>query len=152
MKTTNAKAKDLQTPAPFGGTLKPEKTQRRTSTAQRLKKAAPVTQKAQTKIYNEAAQDDVPDIEYMPPKPTGTMHMLRSTVSRNKADGLQISQISQMKLHTIQRSHSSNRETVLWACRVFTESRKSALMVSRRSSASSRKILPRLIRWRTRRS
>lgn len=70
MKTTNAKAKGLQTPAPFGGTLKPQ-TNRRTSTAQRIKKAAPVAQQAQTKVYNEAAQDDVPDIEYMPPKPTG---------------------------------------------------------------------------------
>lgn len=70
MKTTNAKAKGLQTPAPFGGTLKPQ-TNRRTSTAQRIKKAAPVAQQAQTNVYNEAAQDDVPDIEYMPPKPTG---------------------------------------------------------------------------------
>lgn len=73
MKTTNAKAKGLQTPAPFGGTLKTEKTNRRTSTAQRIKKAAPVAQQAQTKVYNEAVHDDVPDIEYMPPKATGTI-------------------------------------------------------------------------------
>lgn len=73
MKTTNAKAKGLQTPAPFPGTLKPEKTNRRASTAQKIKKAAPVTQQAQTKVYNEAEQDDVPDIEYMPPKPSGTL-------------------------------------------------------------------------------
>lgn len=71
MKTTNAKAKGLQTPAPFGGTLKPEKTARRTSTAQRIRKAAPVVQQAQTKVYTEAPQEDVPDIEYMPPKPNG---------------------------------------------------------------------------------
>lgn len=38
---------------------------------QRIKKAAPVVQQAQTKVYTEAAHDDVPDIEYMPPKPTG---------------------------------------------------------------------------------
>ena len=71
MKTTNAKAKGIQTPAPFGGTLKPEKTNRRTSTAQRIKKAAPVIKQAQTQIHTEASHDDVPDIEYMPPKPTG---------------------------------------------------------------------------------
>lgn len=70
MKSTNAKAKGLQTPAPLGGTLKPQ-TSRRTSTAQRIKKAAQVAQQTQTKVYNEAAHDDVPDIEYMPPKPTG---------------------------------------------------------------------------------
>lgn len=30
-----------------------------------------MTQQAQTKVYTEAAHDDVPDIEYMPPKATG---------------------------------------------------------------------------------
>ncbi|KAJ5092098.1 hypothetical protein NUU61_006968 [Penicillium alfredii] len=69
MKTTNAKAKGLQTPAPLG-TLKPEKTNRRTSTAQKIKKAAPVLQQAQPKVHNEPIQEEVPDIEYMPPKPT----------------------------------------------------------------------------------
>ncbi|KAJ5180497.1 hypothetical protein N7492_003707 [Penicillium capsulatum] len=67
-KPTNAKAKALQTPAPFGGSLKPN-TSRRTSTAQRIKKAAPVAQQAQTKVHTDASQEDVPDIEYMPPKP-----------------------------------------------------------------------------------
>jgi hypothetical protein len=38
---------------------------------QRIKKASPVVQQAQTKVYTEAAHDYVPDIEYMPPKPTG---------------------------------------------------------------------------------
>jgi hypothetical protein len=70
-KTTNLKTNAFKTPGPFGRTSKPEKTNRRTSTVQRIKKAAPVTQQAQTKVYSEAAQDDVPDIEYMPPKPTG---------------------------------------------------------------------------------
>lgn len=70
MKDTNTKARAPQTPAPFGGTLKP-KTNRKTASAQRLKKAAPVVQQAQTKVYTESVQDDVPDIEYMPPKPTG---------------------------------------------------------------------------------
>ncbi|KAJ5915499.1 hypothetical protein N7466_011432 [Penicillium verhagenii] len=67
-KTTNLKAKGLQTPAPFGGTLKPERTNRRAS-SQKVKKAAPVTQQSQTKVHLDVAQDDVADIEYMPPKP-----------------------------------------------------------------------------------
>ncbi|OOQ90828.1 hypothetical protein PEBR_02781 [Penicillium brasilianum] len=70
-KTTNLKTNAFKTPGPFGGTSKPEKTNnRRTSTAQRIKKAAPVTQQAQAKVYIEAAHDEVPDIEYMPPKAT----------------------------------------------------------------------------------
>lgn len=69
-KTTNLKAKGLQTPAPLGGTLKPEKTNRKAST-QKVKKAAPLTQQAQTKVHVDAAPDDVPDIEYMPPKARG---------------------------------------------------------------------------------
>ncbi|CAI7593725.1 unnamed protein product [Penicillium glandicola] len=69
MKTTNLKANNLQTPAPFGGTTKQPKTNRRLSTAQKIRKAAPVTQQAQTKVHIDAAADDVPDIEYMPPKP-----------------------------------------------------------------------------------
>ncbi|CAG8198651.1 unnamed protein product [Penicillium salamii] len=66
MKTNNLKAKNLQTPAPFGGTIK---TNRRQSTAQKLKKAAPVTQQPQLKVHSDVVVDDVPDIEYMPPKP-----------------------------------------------------------------------------------
>ncbi|KAJ5658303.1 uncharacterized protein N7484_001952 [Penicillium longicatenatum] len=66
-KTTNLKAKGLQTPAPFGGTLKPERTNRRAST-QKVKKAAPVTQQPQTKVHLDVPQDDVADIEYMPPR------------------------------------------------------------------------------------
>ncbi|CDM30953.1 hypothetical protein DTO013E5_403 [Penicillium roqueforti] len=68
MKTTNLKANNLQTPAPFGGTKQP-RTNRRQSTAQKIRKAAPVTQQAQAKVHIDAAADDVPDIEYMPPKP-----------------------------------------------------------------------------------
>ncbi|KAJ5782758.1 hypothetical protein N7457_004532 [Penicillium paradoxum] len=70
MKTTNLRANNLQTPAPFGGTTKQPKTNRRLSTAQKIKKAAPVAQQPQTKVLNEVVLDDVPDIEYMPPKPT----------------------------------------------------------------------------------
>lgn len=69
MKTNNPKAKNLQTPAPFGGTIK---TNKRQSTAQKLKKAAPVTQQAPLKVHNDNSVDEVPDIEYMPPKPRGT--------------------------------------------------------------------------------
>ncbi|KAJ5166665.1 uncharacterized protein N7482_005446 [Penicillium canariense] len=70
-KTTNLKTNAFKTPGQFGGTSKFEKTNnRRTSTAQRIKKAPPVAQQAQPKVYTEAAQDDVRDIEYMPPKPT----------------------------------------------------------------------------------
>ncbi|KXG47642.1 uncharacterized protein PGRI_015120 [Penicillium griseofulvum] len=68
MKTTNLKANNLQTPAPFG-TTKQAKTNRRQSTGQKIRKAAPVIQQAQTKVHIDAAADDVPDIEYMPPKP-----------------------------------------------------------------------------------
>ncbi|KAJ5120405.1 uncharacterized protein N7515_009793 [Penicillium bovifimosum] len=68
-KTTNLKANNLQTPAPFGGTTKQPKTNRRLSTAKKIKKAAPVTQQAQTKVHTDPVEDDVPDIEYMPPKP-----------------------------------------------------------------------------------
>ncbi|KAI9924109.1 hypothetical protein MW887_007349 [Aspergillus wentii] len=66
MKTTNAKAKGIQTPAP--GAIKPEKTNKRAST-QRIKKFAPLVEQNQAEVQEQAPQDDVPDIEYMPPKP-----------------------------------------------------------------------------------
>ncbi|KAF7718347.1 Uncharacterized protein PECH_001058 [Penicillium ucsense] len=70
-KTTNLKTNAFKTPGPFRGTGKQEKTNnRRTSTAQRIKRAAPVTQQAQTKVFTDVTHDEVPDIEYMPPKPT----------------------------------------------------------------------------------
>lgn len=78
MKTTNLKANNLQTPAPFGGTTKQLKTNRRQSTAQKIRKAAPVAQQAQTKVHIDAATDDVPDIEYMPPKPRGTLRTTKA--------------------------------------------------------------------------
>ncbi|KAL3463153.1 hypothetical protein BJX64DRAFT_257693 [Aspergillus heterothallicus] len=69
MKTTNAKAKGLQTPGGPAGTLKPEKTIRKGST-QRVKKISPFLEQPQPQIKAQRPQDDVPDIEYMPPKPT----------------------------------------------------------------------------------
>ncbi|KAE8349133.1 hypothetical protein BDV28DRAFT_141888 [Aspergillus coremiiformis] len=68
MKTTNAKARGLQTPAPPGGTVKPEKTGKRAST-QRVKKFAPLVDQSNVEVHDRPADDDVPDIEYMPPKP-----------------------------------------------------------------------------------
>lgn len=70
MKTTNAKARGLQTPAPPGGTAKPEKSLKRGST-QRVKKFSPFIEQAQPETHTKHVQDDVPDIEYMPPKPKG---------------------------------------------------------------------------------
>ncbi|KAL4821700.1 hypothetical protein BDW67DRAFT_1673 [Aspergillus spinulosporus] len=68
MKTTNAKAKGLQTPAAPVGTLKPERTTKKGST-QRVKKFSPFVEQPQPEVKVQPPQDDVPDIEYMPPKP-----------------------------------------------------------------------------------
>ncbi|GFF73615.1 hypothetical protein IFM53868_01115 [Aspergillus udagawae] len=68
MKTTNAKAKGLQTPAAPAGTIKPEKTNKRTST-QKIRKFSPLVDQPKIEVQGEDTQDDVPDIEYMPPKP-----------------------------------------------------------------------------------
>ncbi|KAL4788236.1 hypothetical protein BJX76DRAFT_316719 [Aspergillus varians] len=68
MKTTNAKAKGLQTPAAPAGTIKPEKTTKKGST-QRVKKFSPFIEQPQAEVHVQPPQDAVPDIEYMPPKP-----------------------------------------------------------------------------------
>ncbi|OGM45599.1 hypothetical protein ABOM_006295 [Aspergillus bombycis] len=68
MKTTNAKARGLQTPAPPAGAVKPEKTGKRAST-QRVKKFAPLLEQSKAEVHDKPAEGDVPDIEYMPPKP-----------------------------------------------------------------------------------
>lgn len=70
MKTTNAKAKGLQTPAPLGGNVKPEKSGKRAST-QRVKKFTPLVEQSKPEVQTKDVEDDVPDIEYMPPKPQG---------------------------------------------------------------------------------
>ncbi|PLN76425.1 hypothetical protein BDW42DRAFT_178685 [Aspergillus taichungensis] len=67
MKTTNAKARGLQTPA-APGTMKPERTAKRAST-QKVKKFTPLAEPTQPEVQAQPAPDDVPDIEYMPPKP-----------------------------------------------------------------------------------
>ncbi|PKX90826.1 uncharacterized protein P174DRAFT_514817 [Aspergillus novofumigatus IBT 16806] len=68
MKTTNAKARGLQTPAAPAGTIKPEKTNKRTST-QKIRKFSPLVDQPKIELQGEESQDEVPDIEYMPPKP-----------------------------------------------------------------------------------
>lgn len=70
MKTTNAKTKGLQTPVPPLGTVKPEKTNKKTST-QRIKKIVSPVQQSQPNVQTKDPEDEVPDIEYMPPKPKG---------------------------------------------------------------------------------
>ncbi|CBF81404.1 hypothetical protein AN5687.2 [Aspergillus nidulans FGSC A4] len=68
MKTTNAKARGLQTPAAPIGNIKPERTTKKGST-QRVKKFSPFVEQPQPEVKVQPLQDDVPDIEYMPPKP-----------------------------------------------------------------------------------
>lgn len=75
MKTTNAKARN-QTPA--AGTIKPERTNKRASN-QKAKKFAPLVQQSETETASQPVQDDVPDIEYMPPKPKGKMTQVYPT-------------------------------------------------------------------------
>jgi hypothetical protein len=83
VKTNNQKARAPQTPAPFGGALKPGNTNRRASTVR--KKTGPVLQQSQTKVFTEAPQDDVPDIEYMPPKPKGKTWIFRVELAEKRA-------------------------------------------------------------------
>ena len=81
MKTTNAKARGLQTPAPPAGTVKPEKTGKRAST-QRVKKFAPLVEQSQAEVQDKPVEEDVPDIEYMPPKPKGMFPRSREHARR----------------------------------------------------------------------
>ncbi|KAL1977629.1 hypothetical protein VTN31DRAFT_488 [Thermomyces dupontii] len=67
-KTTNAKARALQTPAGKEGALKP-KTNGKSSTTQNVKKAAPEVQPPQRQIVSKPQEEEVPDVEYAPPKP-----------------------------------------------------------------------------------
>lgn len=67
-KTTNAKAKALQTPAGKEGVLKP-KTNGKSSTTQKVKKAAPEVKPPKHEIISKPQEEEVPDVEYAPPKP-----------------------------------------------------------------------------------
>ena len=56
-KTTNAKTKAFQTPAPPSGSAKP------------LQRSSPRLQRPKVKVQlPEPAEDEVPEVEYMPPK------------------------------------------------------------------------------------
>ena len=78
-KTTNAKAQRTQTPAPPVETVKRDQNQtsRRTSTAQRIRKAAaPSIKQPYTDAHDKTVKDDVPEVEYMPPKPKGSGYFI----------------------------------------------------------------------------
>jgi hypothetical protein len=69
-KTTNAKGRALQTPAPALQTIKPDKTQRPSTTRKSVKSkitVAPSEPVRSSLLVLE--EDDVPDIEYAPPPP-----------------------------------------------------------------------------------
>lgn len=72
MKTTNAKARAFQTPAPGQPTVKPEKTVKKASTTRRSVKSkiriAP-SEPVESDILSKDPDSDVPDIEYCPPAP-----------------------------------------------------------------------------------
>ena len=73
MKTTNAKARAFQTPAPLQQTGKPEKTLKKASTGRRSVKSkiriAPSVP-VEADILSKDADSDVPDTEYCPPPAT----------------------------------------------------------------------------------
>jgi hypothetical protein len=72
MKTTNAKGRAFQTPAPLQQTAKPEKTLKRPSTARKSIKSkirvAP-SEPVEADLLSKDPDSDVPDIEYCPPPP-----------------------------------------------------------------------------------
>lgn len=70
MKTTNAKAKGLATPAAPLGTVKPGKSNRKVSTVKKVINNAPV-KSAEPELSQEQPDVEDRDIEYMPPKPQG---------------------------------------------------------------------------------
>lgn len=68
MKTTNAKAKTLQTPLQPMGTIKQQKSGRRSSTVRKAKQAAPAElQETVTEVPKDVLEDR--DVEYAPPNP-----------------------------------------------------------------------------------
>jgi hypothetical protein len=72
MKTTNAKARAFQTPAPLQETNEPEKTLKKASTVRKSVKSkiriAP-SEPVEADILSKDDESDVPDIEYCPPPP-----------------------------------------------------------------------------------
>jgi hypothetical protein len=73
MKTTNAKARAFQTPAPFQQIAKPEKTLKKSSTSRRSVKSKiriPPSVPVEADILSKDPDSDVPDTEYCPPPAT----------------------------------------------------------------------------------
>lgn len=72
MKTTNAKARAYQTPAPLQQTTQAEKTLKKVSTARRSIKSkiriAP-SEPVEADVLSKDPDSDVPDVEYCPPPP-----------------------------------------------------------------------------------
>ena len=65
LKTTNAKTKAFQTPAPPLGTIKAN----RPSTGRKSKLIIAQSESVESDVLSVEAEEDVPDIEYMPPNP-----------------------------------------------------------------------------------
>ncbi|OKL60891.1 hypothetical protein UA08_03878 [Talaromyces atroroseus] len=68
-KTTNAKTGAFKTPGLQPETLKTQKTKHRGSSTKKPKKAEIQVQQAQPQVFDASEVDDVPDVEYAPPKP-----------------------------------------------------------------------------------
>lgn len=74
VKTTNAKARAFQTPAPLQPRIKPEKTLKKASTARRSVKSkirVALSEPVETDLLSKEPESDVPDVEYCPPPPIG---------------------------------------------------------------------------------
>lgn len=68
-KTTNAKATAFKTPGLQPDTLETQKTKRRGSSTKKAKKADIEVHQALPEVFGALEVDDVPDVEYAPPKP-----------------------------------------------------------------------------------
>lgn len=148
MKTTNPKARLNQTPA-APGTLKPEKTNKRTST-QKVKKIAPLVQQNDAEVAEKPAQVDVPDIEYMPPKPQGGNSDFVLMKGLLLISRLQSFRTSQTTLRTTPRFLNSNPRTWRGDWRALTVITKWALMDSPSGNESTKRIQLHRTRWWTR--
>lgn len=72
-KTTNAKAA-FKTPGLQADSLKTQKTKQRGSSIKKPKKAEIEVHQAQSQVTDASDVDDVPDVEYAPPKPKGKIY------------------------------------------------------------------------------
>lgn len=70
VKTTNAKARAFQTPAPIQATVRPEKTLKKASTVRRSVKSkirVALPEPVEADLLSKEPESDVSDIEYCPP-------------------------------------------------------------------------------------